>query len=73
MKRGPSQRKLIEKHLKNKGSITSWQAIQWFGCTRLSAVIYDLRNEGMKIKTEYVTNQNRYGYPVKFAKYIRIK
>lgn len=66
-----SQRALIRKHLNRKGVITSWGAIQLYGCTRLSSVIYDLRNEGMKIKTEHVTKKNRYGFPVTFARYVR--
>ena len=66
-----TQRELVRKHLNKKGSITSWEAIQQYGCTRLSAIIYDLRNDGMKIKTDHVTKKNRYGYHVVFAKYIR--
>lgn len=66
-----SQIAMVRKHLNKKGSITSWEAIKLFGCTRLSAVIYVLRNEGMKIKTEHVTKKNRYGWPVTFAKYVR--
>lgn len=66
-----NQHSLIKKHLNRKGSITSWEAIQQYGCTRLSAVIYDLRNDGMKIRTDHVTKKNRYGYTVVFAKYIR--
>jgi hypothetical protein len=66
-----NQRSLVKKHLNRKGHITSWEAIKLYGCTRLSSVIYDIRNEGMKIKTEYETKKNRYGYTVSFAKYIR--
>lgn len=66
-----NQRELVKKHLNKKCSITSWEAIKLYGCTRLSSVIYDLRNGGMKIRTEFVTKKNRYGYPVTFAKYIR--
>lgn len=71
MQKRISQRELIKKHLNKRGSITSWDAIKLYGCTRLSAKIYDLRNEGMKIRTEHVTKKNRYGYMVTFAKYIR--
>jgi hypothetical protein len=71
MQKRISQRELIKKHLNKRGSITSWEAIKLYGCTRLSAKIYDLRNEGMKIRTEHVSKKNRYGYMVTFAKYIR--
>lgn len=70
-KKATNQRTLVKKHLNRKGSITSWEAIKLFGCTRLSAVIFDLRNEGMKIRTENVTQKNRYGNFVTFAKYVR--
>jgi hypothetical protein len=64
-----TQEELIRKHIIKKGSITSWEAIQRYGVTRISAVIYLLREEGMKIKTEYIVKKNRYGYLVKFGKY----
>lgn len=66
-----TQEEMIRKHLNKKGSITSWEAIKLYGCTRLSAKIYNLRNEGLKIRTEHVTKKNRFGYLVTFAKYIK--
>lgn len=68
-----NQRELIKKHLNKRGMITSWVAIQLYGCTRLSAIIYDLRGDGMKINTEHVTKKNRYGNYVTFAKYVLVK
>lgn len=68
-----SQGEMIRKHLVKKRSITSWEAIKLYGCTRLSAKIYDLRAEGMNIKTDHITKKNRYGYPVTFANYILVK
>jgi hypothetical protein len=40
---------LILKHLNEKGSIDSWTAIQQFGATRLSSIIYNLRKRGYDI------------------------
>ena len=40
---------LIYNHLIEKGSITSWEAIQLYHATRLSSHIYQLRNKGMHI------------------------
>ena len=40
-----------------KNTITSWQAIQKFRCTRLSAVIYNLRQDGYDIRTLRKTNE----------------
>lgn len=37
---------LILNHIKTHGSITSKEAFELFGCTRLSARIFDLREKG---------------------------
>jgi hypothetical protein len=34
---------LVLDHLQKKKTITSWEAIELFGATRLSAIIYNLR------------------------------
>lgn len=61
----------VEQYLRENGSITSWEAIQQFGITRLSAVIYDLRyKRGLNIGTHYETMKNRYGDSVSFARYV---
>lgn len=39
-------------HLKSHGSITSLQALKLYGCFRLAARIYDLRNKGYKIDAQ---------------------
>jgi hypothetical protein len=39
----------VLKHLKEKGSIDSWTAIQQYGATRLSAIIFNLRRRGYDI------------------------
>ena len=39
----------VLKHLKEKGSIDSWSAIQLYGATRLSAIIFNLRSRGYDI------------------------
>ena len=58
------------RHLKEEGSITSWEAFMEYGITRLSAIIYDLRHKsGMSIKADNVTRTNRYGNLVNFSKY----
>lgn len=45
-----SQNGKIRTWLLEGNSITSWQAILMFGCTRLSARIFDLREKGLDIK-----------------------
>lgn len=53
-----SQRKLVLQRLLEKKTITSWEAITDFRCTRLSAVIFDLRKEGYNIDTKRMVNEN---------------
>ncbi len=36
-------------HLRKHGSIDSWTAIELYGATRLSAIIFNLRAKGLKI------------------------
>lgn len=51
----------VRNHLEEHGSITSYEAINRYGITRLSAVIFLLRKEGLPIYTETVTVKSRYG------------
>lgn len=59
----------ILKHLIMNGSITTWEAIKEYGCTRLSHYIYVLRKEHF-IVDEWIHTTNRYGDKVKYKKYI---
>lgn len=60
----------VLRHLKDFKGITSWQAFEWYGITRLSAIIFELRNDGYNIESETLKMKNRYGDPVHFAKYV---
>lgn len=59
----------ILKHLQECGSITSYEAIQLYGCTRLSHYIYLLRMDGYNVASEYVKGKNRYGEKINYCKY----
>lgn len=52
----------ILKYLKTFKNITSLEAINMFGETRLSARIYDLKKKGYKFKTESVRVMSRDGW-----------
>ena len=66
-----SQKSEVLKYMKShKKGITSLQAIQLFGATRLSDIIFKLRKDGYEIRTEEVTTKNRYGHSTTFARYI---
>ena len=47
-----SQKKHIRNHLLSGKHITQLDALKLYGCLRLSAVIYDLRAEGLPIVME---------------------
>ena len=52
----------ILKYLKTFKNITSLEAINMFGETRLSARIYDLKKQGYKFKTDRVRVMSRDGW-----------
>lgn len=60
----------VLKHLQRCGSITSIEAINLFGATRLSAIIFNLRKKGYNIATVDNIAKDRYGHTVSYAKYI---
>ena len=61
--------KVIE-HLLQKGSITSWDAIMLYGATRLSAIIFNLRDRGYMIDSVYLDDIDRNGNSSRYVKYV---
>lgn len=57
MENKESQEKAIIKHLMGGGRITAISALYAFGCLRLSARIFNLRNNGWVIRDQFVTTQ----------------
>lgn len=57
-------------HLKKHKSITSWEAIQEYRATRLSAIIFDLREKGYDIRSIIEYNEET---GTRFARYSLIK
>lgn len=55
--------------LKTHASISSMDAIQSFGATRLSAIIFDLRKRGYNIETVKCEGTDRFGNKMTFARY----
>lgn len=64
-----SQCDKILRHLQRFGSIDPIQAIQEYGVLRLAARINDLR-EVHTIETHLVDTVNRFGDPVRYARYV---
>lgn len=63
------QRDRVLNYIKENGSITSLEAFMELGCTRLSAEVYRLRNDGYDFDRTFVTRKNRWNEKVSFVKY----
>ena len=63
----------VLKYLKKYRKITSIEAFEKFGATRLASIIHDLRERGYDIRTTKVEAKTRYGTPTSYAKYTYIK
>lgn len=55
--------------LKTHASISSMEAIQSFGATRLSVIIFNLRKRGYNIETVKCEGTDRFGNKMTFARY----
>lgn len=65
-----TQAEKIERHMNDFGSITSMDAFNDYGCTRLSARIWDLEHKkGLNISRKTETAKNRYGETVTYTRY----
>ena len=58
----------VLKHMREHGSISTIEAFTEYGITRLSARVWDLRNDGVEIESEMVTKK-RGGTTVTYAVY----
>tara|TARA_R100000781_G_C4043422_1_gene114839 strand:+ start:207 stop:425 length:219 start_codon:yes stop_codon:yes gene_type:complete len=68
-----TQKDRILRHLKDRETITSLEAMTEYGIMRLTSRICELKNEGHRIRSEFVSSKNRYNEPVSFSKYSLIK
>lgn len=59
----------IVEYMRANGSITPIEAMNELGIMRLGARIFDLKEQGLNIITERVSEKNRYGEVVNFARY----
>ena len=60
----------ILEHLKNFPYLTSKEAFEKYGVTRLAACIFDLREKGYDIDTVMVETTTRFGEPCSYARYV---
>lgn len=67
-----SQKEQIVNHLRRSGNITSEQAFEKYGVTRLSAVVYNLRENGAEIENHRHFKKNKFGRTVGYDKYVLV-
>lgn len=60
----------ILNYLKTHKGLTSKQAYEKFDTTRLSAIIFNLRNQGYNIETETKYAIDKYGSRISYARYV---
>ena len=65
-----SQKQRVLSYMEEHGSITSLEAFRELGVTRLSAVIFDLKEAGHIFDTVTESKPNRYGEKSRYARYI---
>ena len=63
-----TQEDLVKEHLEKFGKITTWEAFENYGITRLSSIIFNLR-KSMYIDSKMKTTKNRLGHTVKYSEY----
>jgi len=63
------QKAAVLNYLKSGHTLTTKEAVDRFGCTRLPARISDYRAEGYRFAEEWVTGETRYGTPTRFKRY----
>ena len=65
------QVEMVLNYIDDFGSITPLEAMRDLGIMRLAARIADLRRSGIRIVKDMVSETNRYGKQVHFARYRR--
>lgn len=64
-----TQKQRVLDYIEQFGSISSMEAFQDLGITRLSAVIFDLKKLGHEFETKAEHGLNRFGEKTNFARY----
>lgn len=64
-----NQKERIIQYIKDFGSITTKEAFNDLGVSRLSARIADLKDEGYEFTDEWESSKNRYGETVTYKRF----
>ena len=65
----PTQAEKIMKYMQSHKSITALQALKHCGCFDLAGRIRDLKEQGVKINSEYIKVENAVGETVRIKQY----
>jgi hypothetical protein len=65
----PTKHQKVKEHLINKGIISSWEAIKLYKATRLSAIIFNLRKDGMDIVSLPKSSKDENGHICNYVDY----
>ena len=68
-----TQNTRLIRHLIEHKKITSLEAINRFGITRLSARIYDLKKDGYIFDCKPIVVRNRYGEKIRVTEYTLVE
>ena len=66
-----NKKQKVFEHLKKFGSITSWEAIELYGATRLSDIIFKLRKV-YEITDTWYDGVDRYGNDIRYKRYFLV-
>lgn len=72
-KKKDSQYNKVLNHIYVNGEITSMEAFDTYGITRLAAIVHTLKKDGYNIKTDIRHDVNRYGEACHYAAYSMVK
>ena len=64
-----TQEQKVINYIREFGSITTKDAFNDLGITRLSAKIFNLKKMGYEIKDNFEQGKNRYGEPTSYKRY----
>jgi hypothetical protein len=67
-----TKHELVKRHLLQHKIITSWEAIEMYGATRLAAIIFNLRGEGFLIDSYDIQDHDRHGNISTYVRYVML-
>lgn len=65
----PIQADRIIAYMKEHGGITSLDAARDLGCMRLGARIFEIKERGIEVKSEFINVENRFGEICRVKRY----